>query len=551
MPGPDGAIQYSEETEVDHSPLDSALFKVVGKIEGKTLTTSIYQNREDKLGDKSWELVDTIKDPKEYVRPCGDASIEIYHYPEDVTFKTRQLDIMGRADVRKFLMGTTMKFDALEGNCGVKIFNDNVRIMPFGERSHPTLYDWANLDRRALQKGGGKISQHRLVGFVRLTRKSNPEIKEVSTREGIKQNAAFTSLVADLVKPTLENLEKYKTSVRKNKIVTIIDNQNTAKKKIDDLEKYLKNIPMDDEDRAVIHDTLSRTAHHISAFAREEAKEKEELVGSLEMLRALSSLGISTLAFAHETQPKLNGIRSGLIGLEGLEGLADKSRERLKIMISTMNEIQSWNDFLDIYASSLSSAKSTTRLAKTEINLREMLTRITDSLDSLAIVKTGAKKTKIQFSTSILGDRANKIHANESAIISVFTNLFLNSIKSLRYVRRIENPSISVDISTEGSYLVIQVHDNGKGIESDNITGQRGTDKITEAFYSSYPKEGPLKGMGLGMTLVREIVEEQYRGELSLKATTYDDDKPGNGSATFEIRIPLKELKGEQVKDVK
>ena len=53
------------------------------------------------------------------------------------------------------------------------------------------------------------------------------------------------------------------------------------------------------------------------------------------------------------------------------------------------------------------------------------------------------------------------------------------------------------------------------------------------------------------MTLVREIVEEQYRGELSLKATTYDDDKPGNGSATFEIRIPLKELKGEQVKDVK
>ena len=33
----------------------------------------------------------------------------------------------------------------------IKIFADNVRLYPFGERGHPTMYDWAEIDSQSIQ----------------------------------------------------------------------------------------------------------------------------------------------------------------------------------------------------------------------------------------------------------------------------------------------------------------------------------------------------------------------------------------------------------------
>ena len=48
--------------------------------------------------------------------------------------------------------------------------------------------------------------------------------------------------------------------------------------------------------------------------------------------------------------------------------------------------------------------------------------------------------------------------------------------------------------------------------------------------------------MGLGLTITKEIITEQYLGEIVLDKTQYDKAKPGKGFATFLISIPLKEL---------
>ena len=46
----------------------------------------------------------------------------------------------------------------------------------------------------------------------------------------------------------------------------------------------------------------------------------------------------------------------------------------------------------------------------------------------------------------------------------------------------------------------------------------------------------------MGLVIVKEIIEDQYRGEIKLEKTTYEEDKPGKGSAEFQIKIPMKEL---------
>ena len=548
--GKPGESDMSGITAVNNSALDMALYKVVGKLVGNKLTTTVYENKKDKLGENFWDTAKTESDVMGYSAPCGNTSFELYHFPGDVTFKGKQFGIIGKAEIQEFLMGSAGALED-EGNAGIKIFNDDMRIMPFGERSHPTLFDWAGLDKRILQHAAGKIRQVRCVGFVRLTRDSNPGIQEVSTRQGIKQSPAFNSLINNLVIPVFKHLEDLQGEIRKQgkSAQTTVNRQNVAKQKVDDVKAVLKSIPMDVDDRSLITSTLTAVSKHIDEFSKEAEEERDELIGTLDMYRPLSTLGLSTLAYGHETQPKLNTVRNTLIGMEGQDNLPEKSRERIRRMISSLDEVQAWNQFLDIYASALSAAKNP-RKAKTPINLNDMLKTLTSSLQYVAVVKTSQAKVPIRFSIPTFVGSSNKIHANEAAIISIFTNLLLNSIKSLKFAKRTENPSISIDGEQKDSHLVIRVQDNGNGIDSNNITGERGIEKITKPFFSTYPKGGPLRGMGIGMTLVREIVEEQYRGELSLVNSTYEPDNQGKGSATFEIRIPLKELR-EPVKNAK
>ena len=50
------------------------------------------------------------------------------------------------------------------------------------------------------------------------------------------------------------------------------------------------------------------------------------------------------------------------------------------------------------------------------------------------------------------------------------------------------------------------------------------------------------EGYGLGMTITKEIIEEQFHGEIKLDKTKYEGDHPGTGFARFLISIPAKEL---------
>ena len=86
---------------------------------------------------------------------------------------------------------------------------------------------------------------------------------------------------------------------------------------------------------------------------------------------------------------------------------------------------------------------------------------------------------------------------------------------------------------------MISFTDNGNGVPDANEK------KIWKPFFSSYPKTGiksEFKGMGLGLTITKEIISEQYFGNIVLDKTQYDNDKPGKGFTTFLISMPLKEL---------
>jgi len=115
------------------------------------------------------------------------------------------------------------------------------------------------------------------------------------------------------------------------------------------------------------------------------------------------------------------------------------------------------------------------------------------------------------------------IKADRAAISQAITNLIDNAIKYSG-----DSRNIFVRTFAEHPYLMIVIKDFGIGIRKEEI------DKVFERFYRGGDElTRTIKGSGLGLTLVKQIVEV-HNGNINVES------KPGKGS-TFTIRLPLQQ----------
>lgn len=86
------------------------------------------------------------------------------------------------------------------------------------------------------------------------------------------------------------------------------------------------------------------------------------------------------------------------------------------------------------------------------------------------------------------------------------------------------NPTISVDVRTEGNVLIIRIEDNGEGM----------TDEVKQRLYENFFTTKPIgQGTGLGMSITKDIIENRHGGIISF------DSKLGEGTS-FTFAIPIK-----------
>ncbi len=113
------------------------------------------------------------------------------------------------------------------------------------------------------------------------------------------------------------------------------------------------------------------------------------------------------------------------------------------------------------------------------------------------------------------------IMVDRVAMAQAATNLIDNAVKYSGESRR-----VVVGASTEGAFLTIAVRDFGIGIRKEDL------DRVFERFFRGGDElTRTVKGSGLGLTLVREIVAAHH-------GTVHAESEPGKGS-TFLIKLPL------------
>ena len=107
-------------------------------------------------------------------------------------------------------------------------------------------------------------------------------------------------------------------------------------------------------------------------------------------------------------------------------------------------------------------------------------------------------------------------------LAQVIVNLINNAV--LHAFEGMDEGLIRVQAQTEGeAWLQLSVEDNGRGIPVDSLH------RVFEPFYSTKFGQG---GSGLGLHLVKTLVEQNLGGQVRLES------RPGQG-CTILLRLPL------------
>lgn len=114
-----------------------------------------------------------------------------------------------------------------------------------------------------------------------------------------------------------------------------------------------------------------------------------------------------------------------------------------------------------------------------------------------------------------------EVEVTPSVLYQTITNLINNSL--LHGFEGRNHGEISIDVSISESNLILKYKDDGNGISQENIS------QIYKPFFTTKPGEG---GTGLGLNIIRDIIEEELNGTISCESRT------GEG-ALFTISFPV------------
>jgi signal transduction histidine kinase len=80
----------------------------------------------------------------------------------------------------------------LDALCGVSIFRDGLRVLPYGEPGN----DWLFLDQERIQAPAERIGNNQLIGLLEVDQSTNLQLRDKTNREGLIENDAFLDLRA-------------------------------------------------------------------------------------------------------------------------------------------------------------------------------------------------------------------------------------------------------------------------------------------------------------------------------------------------------------------
>ena len=384
---------------------------------------------------------------------------------------------------------------------GVRIYRDHFKVGTYGDQGN----DWLGIDEAHIRTHEVLIHSKQVLGAVHITRDKNPELIDTTNREGLVANKPFFDLV-NICKLAIDEINNQRWKERKERDEAARKKgRNPVDQALDRIEKAAAS------DFLIPTDVKKEIQESIVRVRAEQESQVRRLEDELQMYRNLASLGISTAAFAHETEAIGLDLELYLKQLtELVKELPKESSSRLAPVVAKIDDAGTRSiQLVDLLLEYVRQKKQKLAMVSLEKLLNEVLARYEPFLRHMRIVATAKAQADLP-----------TLHCVPMDIEAIFINLLTNAAWAVKGQDRRE---IKFEIVRKARDFIITASDTGKGISADIA------EKIFNPFFTT---KGP-KGIGLGLTIVRDTVRK-YQGDIAPVI-------PGKlGGATLQISIPIK-----------
>ena len=404
--------------------------------------------------------------PRETEYTCGDFAFQFYVF-----------DFARGIDGRYML--TQTEKDQLKGH-RVYLYRDNVRVYPYGDPDD----DWLNIDvTRGTGRAGNFFSNDQLIGWIDITQKDNPNLRDKTNREGLIETGGAAQDLVFLVQLFLSYVKQYpfaryqQGQRRRNAARTVRDDEVT--RSLADLQKNIEK----SKNKAL--------AHQVSKVSSSYEQERTYLVQRAETTEDLAGVGLSVEMASHDIMllvHRAGEIARSLSQSAGSEG--SKVRDQAEILLHMLQQItNSMKEVQVLFKSS--------RRRRTVLQVEPVLKRIHKLYETLL------QQRNIRYQNVTVGESPLMANTTDGVIMQVLVNLFDNACYWLEAVGPAER---EICVTTDGKQGTMIFSDSGPGIDPDDLP------YIFEPFYSGKGQNG----RGLGLYIARQLLERHgYRIEAA------------------------------------
>lgn len=412
---------------------------------------------------------------------------------------------------------------------GIKVYRDNVRVMPYGDPTKPEG-DWLGLgDRKARNPAGPgrpdyRVAPNQIVGVVLLGRDSNPALIDTSGREGLVNSEEFSALKSFIFGCLIRLEAQYhEMFIARNPAADIPppprETLNLFADKLKGLDQSLRSVEEElPESGSEAVETARENIGEALSGLRDVHQSMETLASQATIYRGLASVGIAAATFGHETELFFQGFLATLFTAKSLlkkdAGNINDALDEIEKSILNGERLCAWGAF------------ALHRISRDKRRLKEC--NVTELLDTLIVeMRPAIAASDIDLRADIGPIQGRTFPMDvESVAVNLLTNAyyFCKLSKSRRVIQ-----VVASGLKNNGKPgFGLTVSDSGPGVAKDIAPS------IWEPLFSTKTdKDGRPFGTGLGLSIVDAVVKD-LQGSRSVSK---DPDLKG---ARFEVWLPMK-----------
>jgi signal transduction histidine kinase len=420
--------------------------------------------------------INDAKDKPEETKPieCGPLDVELRVWDRDELGNVVQKTDSTIQDVRRDL-------DAV---AGINIYRDGFRVLPYGEPQD----DWLRLDLRRVQNPTLRLSNNQIYGVVHISADQNPKLKDQSNREGLDENQAMDDL-RDVMVEVLSRLETLRYAARprtKTKGGRPVGGLFSGFDLKPIAEYVAQRLPKDKQAKELLEKTEQALGGQL--------KEIQTVLGRYQRLATLGQLIDHVL---HEGRQPIASINSeAALGLEDAHRAKNNGVDFITKAASRFRVIRKQGDVLSIAFKRMEPFGGRRRGRPAQLYLEAIIE------DAFAVFSEDLARLKVK---TTLPRTQTLVRLDPAEIQEVIINLLQNSLYWLEHVKESKR-EILVSVERKGAdHVDIIFSDSGRGVPPEN------RELIFEPYFSTKPE-----GVGLGLSIVGEIVTDYYEGSLEL-----------------------------------